>query len=203
MSLLLVRHGETALNAARVLQHADTPLSERGLMQAEALAWRLAVMKIGAILSSDLPRALRTAEAIARVTGAPIETTPLLRERNFGELRGQPHDDLPVSPLHMIEAPPGGESAQAFAQRVSLAFGLTLQRCAALARPLVVVSHGLVIRQMLAVHVRLAPGTEQAPLGNTSVSIVAASPPHSVTLLNCTRHLGTPLKDGARALPGG
>ena len=42
--LWLIRHGETALNVARVLQPADTPLSARGIAQAEALARRLAAM---------------------------------------------------------------------------------------------------------------------------------------------------------------
>ena len=74
MTLLLIRHGETALNAARVLQPADTPLSARGAAQAEALAGRLAAWRgaprepggapLAGILSSDLPRALATAEAI-------------------------------------------------------------------------------------------------------------------------------------------
>ena len=92
MSLLLIRHGETALNVARVLQPADTPLSARGVMQAEALARRLATLDVVAIVSSDLPRALCTAEAIAAATGAPIETSALLQERNFGDWRGQPWD---------------------------------------------------------------------------------------------------------------
>jgi len=61
MSILLIRHGETALNAARVVQPADTPLSERGAAQAAALARRLADFGIAAILSSDLPRAAQTA----------------------------------------------------------------------------------------------------------------------------------------------
>ena len=38
MLLYLIRHGETPLNVARVLQPADTPLSERGQRQAQALA---------------------------------------------------------------------------------------------------------------------------------------------------------------------
>ena len=42
MTILLIRHGETALNAARIVQPADTPLSERGIAQARALARRLA-----------------------------------------------------------------------------------------------------------------------------------------------------------------
>jgi probable phosphoglycerate mutase len=38
MSIFLIRHGETALNASRTLQPADTPLSPRGLAQAAAIA---------------------------------------------------------------------------------------------------------------------------------------------------------------------
>ena len=92
MSLLLIRHGETALNVARVLQPADTPLNERGVAQAEALARRLASLRVATIISSDLPRALRTAQAIAATTGAAIETSALLQERNFGDWRGQSYE---------------------------------------------------------------------------------------------------------------
>jgi len=98
MSILLIRHGETALNVARVLQPADTPLSARGVAQAEALARRLATLNITSILSSDLPRALRTAQAISAATGAAIDTSALLHERNFGDLRGQPYGGQPVDP---------------------------------------------------------------------------------------------------------
>ena len=145
MKLLLIRHGETALNVARVLQPAATPLSERGIAQAEALARRLATMDVRAILSSDLPRALRTAEAIAATTGASIETTPLLQERNFGDWRGLSYDALAIDPMTMVDAPPGGESAAAFARRVAAAFDLIVQRQAALGGVLAVVTHGLVL----------------------------------------------------------
>lgn len=202
--LLLIRHGETALNVARVLQPADTPLSERGLAQAEALARRLVTMGVRTILSSDLPRALRTAEAIAAATGATIETTPLLQERNFGDWRGRPYDAMAVDPLTMSAAPPGGESAAAFAQRVNAAFAQVVQRTAALEGTLAVVTHGLVIRALLATRMRLADGMLQpAHLGNTSLSIVGAQPPHRVELLNCTRHLDADARDDAQALSGG
>ena len=204
MSILLIRHGETALNAARVLQPADTPLSARGIAQAEALAQRLAAMGVAAILSSDLPRALRTAQTIAAVTGAAIETSALLHERNFGELRGQPYDGLSINPLTMREAPPGGESVEAFARRVALAFAHIVQRRAALNGPLAVVTHGMVIRVLLDQQLRLREG-EPMPthLGNTSVTIVDATPPHRVTLLNCTRHLALSAQDDVNALSGG
>lgn len=208
MSLLLVRHGETALNAARVLQPADTPLSERGIAQAEALARRLGEHHRGnavaAIVSSDLPRALRTAHAIAEVIGLGIQTTPLLQERNFGDLRGQPYDVLTVNPLTMDEAPPNGESAAMFAARVAQAFAHIVALRERLAGDLIVVSHGLVLREMLARHVRLPQG-QVAPghMGNTSLSIAGAAPPHDAPLVNCTRHLVGALGDDRRALSGG
>ena len=204
MSILLIRHGETALNVARVLQPADTPLSTRGVAQAEALAQRLASMRVAAIVSSDLPRASNTARAIAATTAAPLETSMLLRERNFGDWRGQPYDGMPVNPLTMLEAPPGGESAAAFAGRVALAFEHIVRRRAALGGTLAVVTHGLVIRALLASHVSL-PGTASAPahLGNTSMSIVDAFPPYRVTVLNCTRHLAAGSHDDVTALSGG
>jgi probable phosphoglycerate mutase len=204
MSLLLIRHGETALNVARVLQPADTPLSARGIQQAEALARRLAALDVALIVSSDLPRALRTAEAIAAATGARIETSALLRERNFGDWRGQPYDGMAINPLTMLEAPPGGESAAAFAQRVARAFAHAVQRRSTLRGNLAVVSHGLVVRAMLAGHVQLPVGPAEAlHLGNTCLSIIDAQPPHAASRVNCTQHLEPGVRDDANALSGG
>lgn len=208
MSLLLIRHGETALNVARVLQPADTPLSARGIAQAEALARRLTTMNLQTIVSSDLPRALRTAEAIAAATGASIETTPLLQERNFGDWRGLSYDAMSIDPLTMAEAPPNGESTAAFEQRVAEAFAHVVARQAPIASEaggvLAVVTHGLVIRALLAAHVRLADGMLQPThLGNTSLSIVDSQPPHRASLLNCTQHLDAAARDDAHALSGG
>ena len=204
MSLLLIRHGETALNVARVLQPADTPLSERGVAQAEALAARLAAMDVRAIVSSDLPRALRTAQAIAAATGAPIETTPLLQERNFGDWRGLPYDSMPIDPLTMAGAPPGGESADTFAQRVAAAFAHVVQRRAALGGTLAIVTHGLVIRALLGAHVRLGEGVAlPGHLGNTGLSVIEPEAPHRATLVDCTLHLQPGVRDDGQALSGG
>ena len=87
MSLFFIRHGETALNVARVLQPSDTPLNERGLAQARALGARLAGSGIAHILSSDLPRALQTGQAIADRTLAlaisESDATVALLMKNF------------------------------------------------------------------------------------------------------------------------
>ena len=204
MAIILVRHGETALNAARVVQPADTPLSERGRAQADAVGRRLATQPPGAIVSSDLARAWQTAEAVARHSGLPIEPSSLLQERNFGALRGHAYDTLGFDPMTLDEAPPGGESARQFAQRVAGAFDAMQHWQQGLAGDLVVVTHGLFIRVLLAESLRL-PAARLAGLhlGNTCVSIFDAQLPHALQLLNCTRHLDDNIQDLPAGLSGG
>ncbi len=63
---ILVRHGDTKLNSReRFWGHSDVELSAAGVAQAEKLRDRLATEKISAIYSSELQRALLTAETIA------------------------------------------------------------------------------------------------------------------------------------------
>jgi len=205
MAVLLLRHGETALNAARVMQPADTPLSERGQAQARAVAQRLARRGgIVAIVSSDLPRAWLTAQAVAAALALPIRPSALLQERNFGSLRGQPYDALGFDPLALPEAPPGGESQAAFVQRVRQAFDDLLQQHQALDGDLLVVTHGLLIRTLLAGPLMIgAAALGDLHLANTSLSIFDAAPPHALQLLNCTRHLDPAERDDAQGLSGG
>ena len=71
--LFLVRHAETVFNQQRRIQgQSESDLSETGVMQAEALARRLAREEFSAIYSSDLKRAYQTAEHAATRTGHPI-----------------------------------------------------------------------------------------------------------------------------------
>lgn len=204
MSIWFVRHGETELNASRTLQPADTPLSARGIRQAEAVAQRLASLPLAGLVSSDLPRAWRTAEAIAKTTGLTPVASPLLHERNFGDLRGQPYDAFGYDPLRMHDAPPAGESMVDFAERCQEAFDSLLQYQRQLGGPLVVVSHGLVIRSIL---MALPPSPllhgELPRLANTSVTRIAAHYPHQVHLLNSVEHLTGDLREDHQSLSGG
>jgi probable phosphoglycerate mutase len=205
MTLLFIRHGETALNASRTLQPADTPLSARGLAQAQAVAARLAPLGLAGVLSSDLPRAWQTARAIAAAAGGlPVQASPLLHERNFGDLRGRPHDSLGFDPLAMTEAPPGGESWADFLARVDRAFELAVRVRATLAGPLAVVTHGLLIKALLGRQLALPPGGQvPARIGNTSVTMATATVPHQATLVDCVAHLQGAVSEDGRSLSGG
>ena len=203
MSLVLIRHAETDLNAARVLQWPDTPLGERGLAQARAVAARFAGQPPAAILSSDMARARQTAETIAAATGRPVSISPLLGERDFGALRGQRYDQLGHDPIADERAPLGGESMAAFRERVAAAFGWMLAQRRRAEGDLLVVTHGLVIRAILAAHARLPQGAEPPhALANTSVTVLDAEPPHAVRLANCSRHLDPATRDDGRGVTG-
>lgn len=94
--ILLIRHGETAWNAVRKLQgHLDIPLNEEGQRQARALAAHLQNEKLDAIVSSDLQRAMQTAQAIAELQKAPLQVNAQLRERCFGDFEGKLYSELP------------------------------------------------------------------------------------------------------------
>lgn len=94
-TLLLVRHGETVDNAARIMQ-GQTPgqLNETGRRQAREVAARLAHEHIDAFVSSDLWRSVETCRIIAGPHGLPVVQTPLLRERDWGSFTGRYIPDL-------------------------------------------------------------------------------------------------------------
>ncbi|GAG43706.1 unnamed protein product, partial [marine sediment metagenome] len=74
MRLILVRHGETDTNKARLaLGQADVELNEHGRWQAQRLAASLKREPIAAIYSSPLKRALATAEPIASSHGLEVQ----------------------------------------------------------------------------------------------------------------------------------
>jgi broad specificity phosphatase PhoE len=87
--VLLVRHGQSQGNAERRFGgHSATPLSELGLAQAEATAQALGKEGVTAIYSSDLLRAVQTAEPLARETGLEITRSEAFRERSVGRMEG-------------------------------------------------------------------------------------------------------------------
>jgi broad specificity phosphatase PhoE len=200
VSIFVVRHGETDLNAARIVQLPGTPLSTRGIAQAERVAQRLARAGVARILSSDLARAVMTASRIATATGLPVEHDALLRERDFGAIRGTPYAELDFDIFAPGYVPPEGESWEEFRARVARAWERVTRTAAATPGHLAVVTHGLVCHVLAERHVRC---DEAAPESwpNTSVTEIDAAEPWTVRVLNCVAHL-QPDGDGTPA-PGG
>ncbi len=190
MSIFLVRHGETAGNATRVMQHPHTPLNKTGLRQADAVADRLHALGFARILSSDMARARMTAEAISLRSGIAVEENVLLHERNFGDLRGMSYDDLTEDPFGPDYMPPNGESWTTFHARVNAAFAWMTAMAQATSGDVVVVTHGLVCRSIVDRLVGLGPeNLVTEGFGNTSVSIFDVQPPHRLQLMNSITHL--------------
>jgi broad specificity phosphatase PhoE len=93
-NVLLIRHGQSKGNAERRFGgHTATPLSARGRNQAQATALSLKSESVTAIYSSDLARAMETAQPLARVTGLPINDTNAFRERSVGVMEGLTFED--------------------------------------------------------------------------------------------------------------
>lgn len=88
-TLIFIRHGETLWNLeGRVMGQLDSPLSLRGEKQARAIAERLSAVSFDFLYSSDLGRALQTAQVIADRCGVPVIEEAGLRERNMGVFEG-------------------------------------------------------------------------------------------------------------------
>ena len=91
--IIAIRHGETAWNVdTRIQGHLDIPLNDTGHWQARQLGRALAQEPVTAIYSSDLQRAMATAQAVADSTGAPVSpqsmptrTKPFVGVSNISE----------------------------------------------------------------------------------------------------------------------
>jgi broad specificity phosphatase PhoE len=96
LTLLLVRHGQSTWNAAGLMQGqtCGVPLTALGHVQAAAAARDLVSLRPRALISSDLLRAVQTADHCARATGLAVTTSPALREQGYGVLEGRPSREL-------------------------------------------------------------------------------------------------------------
>ena len=192
MPIFLIRHGETLGNASGTVQLPDSPLSPRGLAQAERLARRLQSERISAILSSDFARAATTAEHLRIATGAPVAYDPLLQERNFGDIRGKTRAGLGFDMFAPDYAPPNGETWEVFHARVDRAWLRVQEAAAAAGGHLAVVTHGLVCRSLAGRHLVLPEGQEvPARWENTGLTVID-HPSWRVRMLNSIAHLDDP-----------
>jgi len=124
-----IRHGETEWNlSGRWQGHADSPLSERGVAQAEALGKRMKPGDFDFLYSSDLDRAMHTSRLVSASSGWEVIAREDLRERDLGVLEALTTEEMLEREPEAYRsfrndgpayAPPGGESFKQFCVRCS------------------------------------------------------------------------------------
>lgn len=156
--VILVRHASTAWSGRRYCGRADPWLDRAGREAASRLGADLAATLNGpvTVVSSSRRRARQTARAITTAVGvATVLVDPRWDEVDVGWADGQTFDQVErrfpelAARLAAGEADidwPGGETAAALGERVRAAWTDVLERAAAGAGPVVVVSHAGVLR---------------------------------------------------------
>jgi alpha-ribazole phosphatase/probable phosphoglycerate mutase len=155
-SLLFIRHAETDM-AGKFCGHSDPPVNARGQRQIAELVNKIGVEPISAVYTSDLQRAITTAEALAK----PLAKDPIirlgLREIAFGEWEGlawkEIEDRDPAYAAKWMEnypnhSAPQGESFDAFQSRVLAEINNVLS-CSQDDGQVAVVTHAGVMRIVL------------------------------------------------------
>lgn len=155
--ILFIRHGETVFNIEGKIQgNLDSPLTEIGQRQARAVAHRLRHTPPAHIYTSDLGRALATAQLIAQAIHCPLATDERLRERNMGIFQGLTFDEIArrypdesgrLKTATVDYIPTGGESADQTRQRAWTALNEFADRHPG--QEIAVISHGAVIAAVI------------------------------------------------------
>lgn len=165
--MLLVRHGETQANLNRVYHgRLDSPLTERGVEQTQAIGRHLALqgdVKPFRIVASPQPRAQRTAEIIRECLGdgaTAISPDDRLCEVSIGGWKGLNHQEIEkLAPgtfggdgrYEWCFRAPDGETYEGFSTRVA-----DWLREAADDPSLIIVTHGIVARVLRGLYAGLS-----------------------------------------------
>ena len=156
----LTRHGETQWNKlGRFQGQFDSPLTEKGRLQAHLIAAQLKNKKIHLIVSSTLPRAKKTAEICQTTLQLPHQLTSSLIERNFGSWQGKYIEEVKLDNnyqaiFHDVStcSPPKGESGIECSVRFQQALidiSATCEVAHINIHNVLVVSHGDILRCFL------------------------------------------------------
>ncbi len=153
----IIRHGETEWNIENRMQgQKNSSLTQNGFLQAELTAKALMTRKFHKILSSDLGRAMQTAEIINNKLRLPILQNSNLRERCFGVMEGQTGVESIQNIPHIYESYkrrmpdykiPGGESLTEFYNRIITEFEIIAKQHDS--KNVLVISHGCVLECLL------------------------------------------------------
>lgn len=155
MICYLVRHGkddETVRGG-----WSQSSLQEEGIRQAESLGCSFAAKQnIGKLYSSDLTRAMQTAQIIGKAMDLSVIPLACFREVNNGELAGMKntlaltkYPGLFWNTLGWEQSYPGGESPKAFYERIKASWHKFSGDILSREEDVILVTHGGVIQVIL------------------------------------------------------
>jgi broad specificity phosphatase PhoE len=217
--LYLIRHGESVANVEPIIggMNGDAGLTERGREQAHLLELRLGVERLEAqwLYASTLPRAVQTAQYVARALRLSVQADDALQELRPGDADGLSVDDwrtrYPGWDGESFATPfqtfaPGGESWAGFLARA----GAALTRLVTQHRDttVVAVTHGGVVEASFYLSFGLGATGNRVGFtpGNTSITHwqhhgrSASGPEWTLVTFNDIEHLadhetGAPSRD--------
>jgi broad specificity phosphatase PhoE len=189
--VLLARHGETEWNViGRRQGQLDSPLTQRGLTHARALADRVAPLSVDAVFASPLGRAATTAAICAQQLNLPVVTLDELAEVNHGTMAALSNTDIERQfPGELSRRAgdlyewrfPGGESYRDADRRAEIAVSRIQET--GCSRPLVV-AHEMIGRML-----------QRALTGVAPIAALLWNQPHEVIIrIDCSTHARTELR---------
>ncbi len=180
-TFILIRHGQSEWNrAGRFQGQGDSPLTRLGRAQAQRVAQRLRKEPVVALYSSDLSRAMQTAEIIGQTLGLTPIAEPRLREIDVGLWTGLTREEI-ISRFPeewdawiagVDVARGGGETFVELQQRTVAA--LHDMAAAHAGQTIVAVTHGGSIRALLAYAQQLCFREVQGRFstGNAAINVI-------------------------------
>ena len=164
-TLYLVRHGETVDNAAQILQgQRQGELNEKGIEQAKEVCEKMKDSDIDAFISSDLKRSYDTCKIIAAPHHKEVESTSLIRERDWGDFTGKFIPDMQDA-----EWPDNVETLEKMKSRARNF--LTYIKITYPDKKVLAVGHGIINKAIQSVYFN-KPMSEITKMGNAEVRIL-------------------------------
>lgn len=176
--IYLIRHTNAEGNGYRVMQGQwDGNITALGKAQLDALAQRFRTVKVDAVFSSDLSRAMATARAVARYHALPVQPVPALRELRMGRwerrfwgdlLREEPENVRTFRTDGEHWQVEGSETLREVGERALSALTAIARDCDG--KSVALVSHGVTIRCLLSRLLNVPVSGPEAPIcHNTGV----------------------------------
>ncbi|QGQ45450.1 histidine phosphatase family protein [Metabacillus sediminilitoris] len=180
VTLYFVRHGETQYNVERRMQgFCDSPLTEKGILQAKSVGKGLSNIPFIAAYSSDSQRVQDTAKYAIGDRDIPLVIDKRLKEMNFGVLEALLEDEIPklhgdalekLFSLDINASAPEGESYAQLFTRTEEAVKEIVEKHASEGGNILIFSHGVTIGNYI---IQVTKSKEFQVHENCSVSVIS------------------------------